>query len=393
MFKSYLLSELTKDKNNNCNLLRVIAALFVIISHSILFLSQSANFSHSNVNILYKLGFIGVNIFFILSGYLVSNSLINSQNLITYLANRFLRMWPGLVVNSLIIVFIIDITYNGFTNSFLFESSLNYLYSVLLLINPSYHGIPGVFNQHIYPEINGALWTISYECIMYCILAIMAILGILTPSKSAKVFCIGYLLFNVLVLNIYKYHLPNTVYEFLRFTILFNIGICFQLFQNKIKINSLVFMIAFAITCYLFSTGATSSVLFDISLGYSIFWLGFVPKWLLFYNKFGDYSYGLYIYGWPIGQALSSFIHTPFWLAVCTMLLSFCFAIVSWKLVESPALSLKNKVREISYIPVSQFKLHQRFIWVIVMLLLIIIFITPVLNAPEWHTLRYTPVY
>jgi peptidoglycan/LPS O-acetylase OafA/YrhL len=59
----------------------------------------------------------------------------------------------------------------------------------------------------------------------------------------------------------------------------------------------------------------------------------------------GDYSYGIYIYAFPVQQTIASFypkIPIGLYLLVCSFL-TFVLAILSWHLVEKYALSLKPR--------------------------------------------------
>ena len=60
----------------------------------------------------------------------------------------------------------------------------------------------------------------------------------------------------------------------------------------------------------------------------------------------GDISYGVYLYGWPIQQALQAlFPTTAFWLMLPVALALTCaVSVVSWLVVEKPALRLKERI-------------------------------------------------
>lgn len=115
IFKSYALSEMSIGKDNNCNFMRVFAALFVIVSHSLLFLQLKPESLYSQIGL--KLGGIGVDIFFILSGFLVSKSFSLNPTPLGYLANRFLRIWPALMLNTIVVI-----TFMGFFNKCIFNN-------------------------------------------------------------------------------------------------------------------------------------------------------------------------------------------------------------------------------------------------------------------------------
>jgi peptidoglycan/LPS O-acetylase OafA/YrhL len=56
----------------------------------------------------------------------------------------------------------------------------------------------------------------------------------------------------------------------------------------------------------------------------------------------GDYSYGVYLYGWPIQQVLSSldFSTSTRWNQLATMALALACAVVSWHFIEKPMMTV-----------------------------------------------------
>ena len=84
---------------NNFDLIRIIFAWFVIVSHSYVLngVGESDPLGQLTSNYLI-LSFIGVKGFFVISGYLILQSLTRSKNVIDYLVKRILRIFPGLIV-------------------------------------------------------------------------------------------------------------------------------------------------------------------------------------------------------------------------------------------------------------------------------------------------------
>src|SRR5262245_22570122 len=98
------LGERATGRDNNFNLVRLIAAALVLVSHSWPLsgtpgepLERFAGFS---------LGHLGVDIFFVVSGFLVTGSLLD-RPLGSFLRARVLRIFPALAVNSFGTAFVI----------------------------------------------------------------------------------------------------------------------------------------------------------------------------------------------------------------------------------------------------------------------------------------------
>ena len=101
-FHSAPLGEVCHGRDNNFNLMRVGAALAVIVSHSCILRGNEAN------QIPRILSFFAVNCFFVISGFLVCKSLLYRPNLLAFLWARFLRIYPALVIAVAFCVFIIS---------------------------------------------------------------------------------------------------------------------------------------------------------------------------------------------------------------------------------------------------------------------------------------------
>lgn len=399
MFKSYLLDDVCKSRNNNGNLIRVVAAIFVIISHGFVLVGYTTH--NPLLKIFYQLGPLGLAMFFILSGFFISSSFINLKaNVWHFLLNRFLRIWPGLIISLTLTSILLNILYNNFIHTGVITSSLKYIYSGILLMNTGLLGIHGVFvGKYIYPVINGSLWTINYECIMCCILAFIGVFNLVsTHSRISKIFWLTGLLLcgvaysyqsNYSVITISSDFLP----DFFKFALLFTIGVCFQIFKNKIKLHFLIFLSMFLLTISFLFFDMPITVLFYIALGYTIIWLCFVPQTLLFYNRLGDYSYGIYIYGWPVEQYLSQYFRNPFYLAAFTIVVSSAFAVISWNFIEKKALSLKYKNIKSPVSELKPFNFRQKMFCIIVLLILIFCLVKPPLFAPPWHSVKHQPIY
>ena len=86
-----------------------------------------------------------------------------------------------------------------------------------------------------------------------------------------------------------------------------------------------------------------------VALPYLLLYLAYVPAgFVRKYNQLGDYSYGVYIYGWPLQQTivfLSPGISVPAMLLLSAAA-ALPLAVLSWHVIEQPALQLKNTLRQ-----------------------------------------------
>ena len=151
------------DRNNNFDCVRLIFATFVVISHSYVLTGASeGDFLYRATSGQTMFSHVGVAGFFVVSGYLVFESLCRSTSVVDYLRKRVRRIVPALLVMLLITLMVLPVVY---------DSSIPYTKNVEvwtylprnLLLATQYH-IAGVFENNPYPRvINGSLWTIRYD--------------------------------------------------------------------------------------------------------------------------------------------------------------------------------------------------------------------------------------
>jgi peptidoglycan/LPS O-acetylase OafA/YrhL len=157
--------------SNNFDFLRLLFAVFVLITHSYSLLGLAENDWMVQITNQTSFSQIGVSGFFAISGYLVYLSLIRSKNLFDYYSKRFLRLFPGLIVMLSITVLIIAplLVVNPAKLYFKDPSTWSYYFKNILL--QTQYNINGLFVNLPYPKsVNGSLWTIPYEFSCYVIL-------------------------------------------------------------------------------------------------------------------------------------------------------------------------------------------------------------------------------
>ena len=77
------------------------------------------------------------------------------------------------------------------------------------------------------------------------------------------------------------------------------------------------------------------------------------------FGRFGDISYGLYIYAYPVQQTVLWIggASLPFWQGmILSLIITVALAALSWHWIEKPALSLKNRLRKPETNRLQQFK-------------------------------------
>jgi peptidoglycan/LPS O-acetylase OafA/YrhL len=94
-----LLSHILRKENNNLDIFRIIAAAMVIYGHAYALLPKDGSMDLIGKTLGFDYsGSLAVKIFFFLSGLVVTNSLMQHQNIKQFLISRFFRIWPAFIV-------------------------------------------------------------------------------------------------------------------------------------------------------------------------------------------------------------------------------------------------------------------------------------------------------
>ena len=273
-------------------------------------------------------GALGVGVFFVISGYLVSGSLARSATLGDYLKKRLLRVEPGLIVSLLVTALVLGATVTTLPLGDYLRSPQVWLYVARnALLYPVDYALPGVFLSNPFPAVvNGSLWTLRLEFTGYLALAGLAAVGGLQPRVVAGLAVLaaaglvglrliwppeeGWLrLADVAVLNGY----------------LFLGGVWLQLWGKSPPWPVL------AAAILLLATPLWALGLPVVVLGLGRMSAPKLPA---------DLSYGLYIYAFPLQQVLMMHGVLSLW---ASMAVTLPFAAASWFLIEKPALRLKPR--------------------------------------------------
>lgn len=345
-----LMSNYSSGHDNNFNLIRLLAAFAVLFSHSYSVVLGSADpyrplFEVSGAS----LGSHAVNIFFVISGLLVMQSWDRSSSPLSFITARIMRIYPAMIIYTILVVFVIGAAFSSIDLLTYYTSAeaWTYLFSVGSLIEPD-KTLPGLFatNPDAY-NVNASLWTLRYELICYG--ALMAA-GMLGAFKSKKRFGFLALIAVVILFGFSQTSIgadTNAPFRSLvRFGFCFGIGVAAYHFRDKIPLHwSMLGVAGFAVYAAL-GTPLYAFTLY-VAVGYTTLWLAYIPNGpIRLFNKAGDYSYGVYIYAYPIQQTIiaTSPDLLPVEVFMSASLLTLLAAIASWHVIEQPALRSKSTV-------------------------------------------------
>jgi peptidoglycan/LPS O-acetylase OafA/YrhL len=347
------LSDIFNPKKNSFSFLRIFLAAMVVFSHSHpLGGFGSENFFGSSQE---NYGIFAVYNFFILSGFLITRSYINSPSFGYFLWNRVLRIFPGfwacLTIAVLFFAPIIYCTNHGNIVEYFqikIDNPLSYIKENFFLEIKQY-GIANLLKSTPYQTaFNGSLWTLIYEFKCYLLIGFIGSLGILRTGKKV-IFYLFLFLWLIYVLDIGVPGAAKKIIPFfsdiymLKLPMYFLAGSTYFLFMEKIVFKHKFFLVALGLTVISLQYNFYSLVA-PLTLPYLLFSLAFKLP-LTNFDKYGDFSYGLYIYAFPVQQMAAFFkLNTTGFTSyfIVTLSVSTIFAILSYHLVEKPFLKLKK---------------------------------------------------
>ncbi len=348
-----MLSSYTAGRENNFNLIRFIAAFAVLVSHSYAIHFGSPELEPLHHLLGRSLGSFAVDIFFVTSGFLIYSSLDRRPSLKDYAISRFLRIYPGLFIMILITVFALGpiVTNLSTTDYFLSAQILEYTFKNSILLFRVNYELPGVFSENpLGTAVNGSLWSLPFELYMYITLPIIIISGKHVSRKLKESPEYSILLF-LLLISAFRHLVEFNslfIHKFLVLSELFFSGALIYSIRKSIPINYSYFTASLALALICIANKETSNVIFSLTLSYIIVWISYKPAGIIRrFNNIEDYSYGLYIYAFPIQQTITHFdiaknVSTHI---LISFIFTLGFAMLSWKIVEKRALTLKKNLK------------------------------------------------
>lgn len=342
-------------KNNAFNFIRLICALIVIYEHSVIL---------TEIKVLpcLNLRSVVVNVFFILSGFWVTQSYFRSSSVKEYAKKRCNKIFPlyftVVILSAILLVFFSNLSAKDyFTDSEFYK----YLIANLTTLNFIHPTLPGVFEGlALGGSVNGSLWTIKIELGFYIILPLIVYLinkmsKIMGGGNGSIVLCLLYLLsvmYEVFMPVITKKtFLPSSLDNQLPAYISYFVsGMLIVLNWEQVfkKLNILVIpsIIVFTI-CTIFEIPILSSLFKPITLCLIVMWMAF--RFKLFYSvgRRKDYSYSMYLVHYPLIMcfvSLSLFEKNWLFAFVCILGLTFLISYILEKIMEVLNVNCKRRV-------------------------------------------------
>jgi peptidoglycan/LPS O-acetylase OafA/YrhL len=328
-------------RNNNFDALRIAAAAAVILGHAS---ELRGHADEMPVVFGIPLTQLAVGVFFVISGYLISGSWERRPQLPRYLTNRVLRIIPGLLLVVIVSAFVLGPIVSALAAGDYFTHGGTYAYLSNAVLIPNY-ALPGVFSGNPFPgAVNGSLWTLPAEFACYLVVPVIGSL----PKRfrvpgwvGFAIACVAVTLFTHLDFFGARVESASLMWVFFAGGTLVRLGIARQRMRTDVAV--VVSVAWLAVASVLPQWGLYAAW---IALPYCLLAFGVRSTPVLRHaSRYGDLSYGLYVWAFPVQQAIIYFFGVLPWIADVAMvgLISAAFAYGSWHLVERPSMALAQR--------------------------------------------------
>lgn len=339
----FTLADGLASREDNFLLLRALAASLVVYGHSYAIAKTGGPRElFSRLGWGTYSGQIAVDLFFAISGFLVTGSFLRRHDLFEFLWARALRIYPAYLFCLLACAFALGplLTTLPLHDYLRDPATGNYVLKNLRLDADMLWHLPGVFADN--PQrstINGSIWTLPAEIRMYLWVATLGVLGILARRWLANLVLPTLFALGFFVAPAYLLSVPLPTY--LRLAAFFLAGAFCYINRDRVPASGWLFLAAAALA-WLCRRTLLYPYAFGIAEVCFVFWFAYRLRWHG-YNRFGDYSYGIYLWGFPMQQLVAHWLPTaaPLVNAALGLPLAFAMGVVSWHFVEKPAIGLK----------------------------------------------------
>lgn len=326
-------------RDNSFDALRILAALTVMVSHA-----GQVTSGGIDTDLLYRLsggqmtlGALAVTMFFGMSGSLILASWERRPHAWAFTRARALRLWPALAVVVAVTVGLIGPALS--TDPGYWSAPETWAYGQNLLFHQPPGGqrfLPGVFETNPLPRVvNGPLWTLEYEVGCYAALLALGAARLLTRESVTAL---------AVVLAVIVWRVPGAQEQpWLYLPLAFAVGATLQAWEARLSWRRDLGLAALLLVI----AGVTGAELRLLASTFGLYALLSVARSrrLSGWGRWGDPSYGIYLWGMLIQQVVVAlgFGLTPAANLLLSVPVTVALAYASWHLVERRALALKDQ--------------------------------------------------
>jgi peptidoglycan/LPS O-acetylase OafA/YrhL len=343
------LDRLFHERANNLNLIRLIAALSVIYGHATALTGRGPGDFVATWTGYKFIGGVAVDMFFVLSGFLITASALRATSWRAYASARLLRIYPALVMCVLLSVLVLGPAFTTLPLGDYLQKKETWTY---LRLNATAwdtaYALPGVFEDHFNTAVNGSIWSLTVEIRLYLVTAILTALGLFKHRVVFNLAFAGVLISAVASPDVWAPLMRHENHRVV--SLMFLIGAFYWVNRDWIPIHPLP-MVLLMVLVTVSRHSPYFAWVYTLALPYLVFCLAFAPGlgWL---RPKEDYSYGVYLYGWVCQQITVSLLpestnlqHT----AVASAAALAC-GMLSWHLIEKPCMKFRARTTAVKQV-------------------------------------------
>ncbi|MCX7318003.1 MAG: acyltransferase family protein [Hyphomicrobiales bacterium] len=346
MFDAVLSDKLRSDRNS-FNLVRLFAASAVIVSHLSVLKFGPGTPEPLSASTPFTLGQHAVNLFFVLSGLMLSRSLERDPDLLRYASSRALRLAPALLAFGLVFALAAGPLLSSTSIAEYLANVWTWTYPLSVLVQfERASPPPGLFLDTPFAKtVNDPLWTLKYEVAAYAMLGVVQALGL---RRSLPILSVALVSSAVAMIVAQKSAEAGGgagwPYQLSRYGFCFLLGMLTHRLCDRLPVAPILLSASFGLAIAVAGTSLSPVVAIvavaHVAIVAGSIDYGVVSRW----SRRNDLSYGTYIYGWPVQQAIMtvspglSLTVFAFWLFLSVLPLAF----LSWSVIERPALNYKS---------------------------------------------------
>lgn len=337
-----MLSQFDGVRANNFTLIRLIFASAVLFGHSYPIAGKGVDPLSQLMAPYMWIGEIAVDGFFGISGFLVTASVMR-RDLTSFAVSRILRIYPAIIVYFLIAACILGPMASYFNIVDYFSNPYFWYFLSDVTLWQHVQNPPHVFPDRPFPgAFNGSLWTLPAEIRCYIFLFALGFLGIF-ERRIRSLTVIGLMIY-LTIFNFSLVPLFGLEPRFDRPLLCFLYGSLAWQLRAYIPMNAILAIAILLAPWLLFLSSAYFFPIFAASLVYLVLYVAYcLPH--VDVDRYGDYSFGIYIYAWPIQQLVWWPGQAGAVNALLAALIVFPMGWASWTFIEKPALALAGRRR------------------------------------------------
>jgi peptidoglycan/LPS O-acetylase OafA/YrhL len=336
-----------RHHRNNYDALRLLGALLVLLNHSMeLSAGRGFGFAGQSVSTL------GVKIFFCISGYLVATSWMNDPSPVRFLVRRARRILPALALVVILSILVIGPVFTTLPLAEYFAHPwiVRYLGNVVFYVS---YVLPGVFATLPIPNaVNGSLWTLPIEVTLYVLVPIYVFAGRVHAAAMTGLFLAAVGLSTYFFVQRPAFFVvagtefwtgATLVPYFVGGALLASLRLE-RFLDARLGVAGIVLMYFLAPRM-----GYWAEITLCVVLPYATIAVG-RASWpvLREAGRWGDFSYGIYLWAFPIQQSIVQVLGTGIGglnNAAIALPLTLGMAMLSYHLVEKRAMRIGTPMR------------------------------------------------